>query len=77
MLLTRTVIHAERRVAEMDEVIKTLDSVGVDSTISQAVKHKLQLLVDANLKEYFQHQTPNHYLDVIKAVRQLSDKKPL
>ncbi|WP_019004507.1 DUF1932 domain-containing protein [Cohnella laeviribosi] len=60
-LITRTAIHAERRVGEMEEVVRTLESLGVDSTISQAVKKKLGQLVEARLAEYFGHEAPKSY----------------
>jgi 3-hydroxyisobutyrate dehydrogenase-like beta-hydroxyacid dehydrogenase len=71
MLLTRTSIHAERRVAEMNDVIKTLENLQVDSSLSQATKAKLQNLVDINLKEYFNNELPGHYVEVLNALKQL------
>lgn len=65
MLINRTVIHADRRVAEMDEVIQTLQSLQVNSLVSQSVKEKLSILVELNIREKLGHTVPKHYLDVL------------
>lgn len=65
MLLTRTAIHAERRVAEMNEVIDTLGMLNVDATMSEAVKRKLQLLVDSGVREKLNNKAPSHYSQLI------------
>lgn len=73
-LLTRTAIHAERRVAEMDEVVKTLASMEVDSIMSEATKSKLNLLVEMEINQYFDYQTPQHYDAVVKAINILQQR---
>ncbi|MDT8861836.1 DUF1932 domain-containing protein [Alkalihalobacillus sp. MEB130] len=70
-LLTRTAIHAERRVAEMDEVIKTLDQSNVDSIMSQATKEKLMYLVHLEVNKYFDFEQPHHYAEVVDAINNL------
>lgn len=65
LLLPRTAIHAERRVAEMDEVIKTLQVLDIDSTISEAIKKKLKLLVDLKVKELLNNKVPDHYDELL------------
>lgn len=70
-LLTRTAIHAERRVAEMEEVIKTLDRSNVDSLMSQATKAKLNHLVQLEINKYFNFEQPQHYADVVDAINKL------
>ncbi|MDF2592500.1 MAG: phosphogluconate dehydrogenase [Clostridia bacterium] len=40
-LLPRTVVHAERRVSEMKEVISTLEDMGMDCSMSISTKEKL------------------------------------
>src|SRR5699024_751674 len=65
MLINRTSIHAERRVAEMDEVIKTLDSLNVEPTMSKATKQKLQSVVDKRIKEKLNGKQPNSFTEVI------------
>jgi 3-hydroxyisobutyrate dehydrogenase-like beta-hydroxyacid dehydrogenase len=71
MLINRTAIHAERRVSEMGEVIQTLGNLDLDSTLSKAVKNKLQRIVDLNLKAFFNNEVPEYYEDVLKALEEL------
>lgn len=75
MLITRTATHAERRVAEMDEVILTLSEMKVDSTMSQATKAKLEYLLDLNVKEEFLYEDPNTYQEVLDVIKKRGSKK--
>lgn len=75
LLVTRTAIHAERRVSEMGEVIQTLEELGLDDAMSRATQAKLQSLVELDLKTYFDHQAPEHFTDVLKAITELSNLK--
>ncbi|WP_462412988.1 DUF1932 domain-containing protein [Neobacillus sp. Marseille-QA0830] len=72
MLMTRTAIHAERRVAEMGEVIKTLDMLEVDSSMSKAAKEKLMRLVEIDLRGQLNHQVPEDYREVLNALANLT-----
>jgi 3-hydroxyisobutyrate dehydrogenase-like beta-hydroxyacid dehydrogenase len=64
-LLARGVIHSERREHEMDEVIATLKSIGVDSIMSEASKRKLHWCTDQNLKQHFQGVPPKDFRDIL------------
>jgi len=68
LLITRTAIHAERRVTEMDEVIKTLEDIHASSRMSQQTKAILQEIVSEDLKGYFNNTVPQSYTDVINAL---------
>lgn len=68
LLLTRTAIHAERRVTEMSEVMETLAELELDDTMSKATRNKLQSLVDLDLRGRFKGEPPAHYGEVIKAL---------
>jgi 3-hydroxyisobutyrate dehydrogenase-like beta-hydroxyacid dehydrogenase len=63
-LIARGVIHAERREHEMDEVIATLNSLGVDATMSIATKNKLAWCVQHGFKEHFDAKPPKDYHDI-------------
>jgi len=67
-LITRTAIHAERRVTEMDEVINTLQSVEVEPIMSLATKKALQSIVNKDLRAHFNYQQPSKYNEVIRAI---------
>ena len=68
LLLTRTAIHAERRVAEMEEVIGTLKDLDLDYSVSLATKGKLQQIVDLDLKSHFDMKVPDHFVQVLEAL---------
>jgi len=74
LLITRTAIHAERRVTEMNEVIDTLNEIHVDPAMATQTKHVLQTIVDKDLKGYFENQVPPHYQDVVKALTIINQK---
>ena len=57
-LISRGVIHAERRAHEMDEVIATLQAVSIDATMSQATRDKLLQIAAAGYKQHFKGVAP-------------------
>lgn len=63
-LLTRGVIHSERREHEMDEVLTTLNNLQVDSTMSKATKAKLKWCTDQKFKEFFKGVPPNDFHEI-------------
>ncbi|GGB48247.1 6-phosphogluconate dehydrogenase [Lentibacillus populi] len=68
LLITRTATHAERRVSEMEEVIKTLDKLNVNSLLSKATEEKLRLLVETDLKKHFINNTPENFKEVLQQI---------
>lgn len=68
MLITRTAIAAERRVAEMGEVLETLAELGLDSSASAATKAKLQALADLDLRADFGNTPPGDIATVLDAI---------
>lgn len=68
-LISRTVMHSERRSAEMVEVIKTFEKHNVEMIMAKATQKSLDYLTECNLKDYFS-STPNNYKDVIKKIRE-------
>ena len=66
LLVTRGVIHAERRAFEMNEVLKTLGAIGVDSTMSEATQKKLQWCSELKMKEYFNGEPPKTLKEVLE-----------
>ncbi|MDC3424222.1 DUF1932 domain-containing protein [Aquibacillus sp. 3ASR75-11] len=67
-LITRTAIHSERRVAEMEEVLSTLERFQVDSTLSNATKEKLKQISEQHLAAYFDYRPPDDLMEVIKVL---------
>jgi 3-hydroxyisobutyrate dehydrogenase-like beta-hydroxyacid dehydrogenase len=75
LLLTRNAVSAERRVAEMDDVVSTIGEMGLDSSVSRATRAKLQSLVQMDLKARLGHKPPAHYTQVLDAIIELSGQK--
>jgi len=69
-LITRTGIHAERRISEMEEVIKTLKEINIKPLMSEATKNKLQQIVDNNIREQLNDRIPKSYKQVINLIDQ-------
>lgn len=72
LLVTRTAIAAERRVAEMGEVMDTLEEMGLDSSASRATKAKLQWLADFDLRSVFGGTPPDSVAQVVDAILEKS-----
>jgi 3-hydroxyisobutyrate dehydrogenase-like beta-hydroxyacid dehydrogenase len=68
-MMARAVIHAERREHEMDEVIATLESLGLDSTMSVASKNKLAWCVEQGFREHFKGKPPADYHEIFSALK--------
>lgn len=67
-MISRCVIHAERREHEMDEVIATLKSLNIDSTMSVATKEKLHWCVEQGFKTYFKGVPPQDFHEIFAAM---------
>lgn len=71
-LLTRGVIHSARREHEMEEVITTLQSLGVDYTMSEGTKNKLRWCTEMGFKEYFHGIPPSDFHEILDAFDKLT-----
>lgn len=70
-LLTRGVIHSERREHEMEEVIATLKGLGVDYTMSEGTKKKLRWCTEMGFREHFQGVPPADFHEILDAYKTL------
>jgi 3-hydroxyisobutyrate dehydrogenase-like beta-hydroxyacid dehydrogenase len=68
VLLGKTAIHSARRIHEMEDVIKTLNSLGVDPIMSKATLENFIRIERLGLNEYFSGETPEDYKKVLEAV---------
>jgi 3-hydroxyisobutyrate dehydrogenase-like beta-hydroxyacid dehydrogenase len=73
-LLTRGVIHSERREHEMEEVVATLESLNVDHIMSSASKAKLKWCTDLRFKEHFHGVPPKDLHEILTAFDVLGRK---
>jgi 3-hydroxyisobutyrate dehydrogenase-like beta-hydroxyacid dehydrogenase len=67
--VTSDAIHAQRRANEMDQVVATLQELGVRYTMSEATKSTLEWSAGLGLKEHFNFEAPKDYLQVLEWIR--------
>lgn len=67
-LVARGVIHSERREHEMDEVIATLNALGVDGTMSVATKAKLKWCTDLRFRDHFKGIPPRQFHEIFSVI---------
>lgn len=72
-LLARGVIHSERREHEMEEVLATLEAIGVDATMSRATKAKLHWCTGLGLREFFRGVPPKDYHEIFPVLDERED----
>jgi len=75
VLLGKTAIHSARRIHEMEDVIKTLNSLGVDPIMSRATLENFIRIDRLGLNEYFSGETPQDYRQVLEAVSKSRNSK--
>ncbi|NIS60579.1 MAG: DUF1932 domain-containing protein [Proteobacteria bacterium] len=66
--ITTNVVHAERRTAEMEHVIETLNELNVKPIMAKAVRDRLLTSSQSGLKDFFQGKKPDDYREVIDAM---------
>ena len=64
--IARTMIHAARRSAEMSDVVDTLESLGVDASMSKAAVAKLNALAQERWAEKMDPDGSMNYKDAIR-----------
>ncbi len=62
----RTIVHAKRRAVEMENVISTVESLGLDASMAITTKEKLQRLDETNLKELIGTNINMNYKDALE-----------
>lgn len=68
ILLGKTAIHSARRIHEMEDVVKTLNSLGVDPIMSRATLENFIRIDRLGLNDYFSGETPRDYKQVLDAI---------
>lgn len=68
--INRTVVNSKRRAHELDDVILTLDSIGVDSSMSKAIYKKLENLSVMEISQDFVRDDilDKDYRDIIRLI---------
>ena len=73
-LINRGVIHSERREHEMEEVIRTLETIHADAIMSKATKDKLHWCTELGLREYFKGVPPKDFHEIFAALDEINKK---
>ncbi|WP_263707793.1 DUF1932 domain-containing protein [Shouchella tritolerans] len=68
-LITSNVLHSERRVQEMDNVMEFLIENKVVPQMTQATRNKLVEITNSNIKEKFAGREPQHWKEVMRTLR--------
>lgn len=66
VFIARTVVHAERRAKEMTDVVSTLESMGIDASMSKSTKEKLEQLAAMNLVDVIGPKGDMEFREAIK-----------
>ena len=69
-MISRVVIHGERRAHEMEEVAETLRAIGIDPIMAEATARRQAWSVEMNLKSRFSTEGPASYREVLDAINQ-------
>lgn len=67
-LLGRTAVHGVRRYHEMEEVAATLESMGIEPIMAEAIAHRIRWGTEQGLPQKFAGRIPERYQDVIAAL---------
>lgn len=70
--IARTMIHAERRAAEMRDVVATLEKAGVDASMTEATVRKLDVLAAEHWADKID---PSGNMDFRSAIRTLNESR--
>ena len=75
-VMERAATHGRRRAAEMREVAKTLEELGLSNDMSQAIAIYQDRIADMNLADYFDNDIPQdrHHLAPAMRKRQKDDR---
>ncbi len=74
-MVSRVVVHGERRAREMEEVVETLRSMGVDPFMAEATVRRMDWAAHLNLKSRFGGDGPKNYGELIEALSKVAVDK--
>ena len=77
-MISRVVVHGERRAREMDEVAKTLSELDIEPLMASATARRFDWAADLGLREEFGGEFPETFQEVLEkiAARAQSTKQP-
>jgi 3-hydroxyisobutyrate dehydrogenase-like beta-hydroxyacid dehydrogenase len=72
-MVSRVVVHGERRAREMEEVAATLREIDIEPIMAEAIVRRMDWSVEVGLKQIFGGEAPKSYRDVVDS----AVKKPV
>lgn len=76
-MIGRVVEHGERRAREMEEVVETLESIGIEPIMAAATARRQEWSGRIGLKRYFNGEPPKSYREFLEAVSELESATPV
>ena len=73
-ILSRTVVNSERRSHELEEVVSTLENMGMDADMARGTMNRLNKMVDTGLSEAIPADQILNYKETIALVLRYYDK---
>lgn len=70
-ILVSNALHGERRAQEMEQVVQTLEELGIDPYVSEGTLRRLRWSADLKLREHFGGQRPSSHEDVLAAIEEI------
>ncbi|HEX4998488.1 MAG TPA: DUF1932 domain-containing protein [Terriglobia bacterium] len=67
-MISRVVLHGERRAHEMDEVAETLRAIGIDPIMAEAAARRQRATAELGLRSRFGPEGPKTYRDFLDAL---------
>ncbi|MDV2887384.1 NAD(P)-binding domain-containing protein [Alkalihalophilus pseudofirmus] len=69
-LITGNVLHSERRIKEMDNVIDFMLNNHVEAEMTKATRNKLITITNSSIKEKFHGKAPLHWKEVMQKINE-------
>jgi 3-hydroxyisobutyrate dehydrogenase-like beta-hydroxyacid dehydrogenase len=73
-MVSRVVIHGERRAREMEEVAETLKSLGIEPVMAEAAARRQDWCAGLGISAQFGPDGPTTYREVVNAIGELATK---
>jgi 3-hydroxyisobutyrate dehydrogenase-like beta-hydroxyacid dehydrogenase len=73
-MVSRVVVHGERRAREMEEVAETLHSLGIDPIMAEAAARRQDWCARLGVSSQFGPEGPKTYREALEAIRGLATK---
>jgi len=68
-MISRVVVHGERRAREMEEVAETLEEIGIEPIMADATARRQEWCSQLGLSAEFGPNGPENYSDLLEAIR--------